>query len=55
MSVYYVKTCDYTFLLGSTSMIANIVAGAVLISMNAYTIGDTVGDVVEKNIAHYKN
>lgn len=44
------------FSLGSTSVVANIVAGAVLIYMNAFKIGDrvkigdTIGDVVEKTL-----
>jgi small-conductance mechanosensitive channel len=44
------------FSLGSTSAIANIVAGFILIYMRAFKVGDrvkiaeTIGDVVEKNL-----
>jgi len=44
------------FSLGSTSAVANIVAGVILTFMNAFSVGDrvkiadTVGDIIEKNL-----
>jgi small-conductance mechanosensitive channel len=44
------------FSLGSTSAVANVVAGVILTFMNAFSVGDrvkiadTVGDIIEKNL-----